>query len=953
MRGVRIKRDVFRRGRGRKEKVKSAGNDFIEITGAKTHNLKNINLKIPKNKIVVISGISGSGKSSLAFDTLYAEGQRRYVESLSSYARQFLEQIQKPDVENITNLSPAIAIEEKGGTANPRSTVATTTEIHDFLRVLFARVGIPHCPECGRKIKGQSNDEIISDIMASFGGKVIEILSPVISGQKGSFKEFFIRLRKQGWTRVRIDGGDYALDEKIELVKNRKHSISVIVDRFKTERNRLAESLNASLNLSDGKCEVVSGKESKLYSIHHACPSCNISVGEISPRSFSFNSPYGACPECSGLGTVLTVDEDLVISADLSISEGAVVPWFDPVTTRTHRWKHAAQGYYYGKLEEAAEKYGVPTDVKWKDLTEKQKKFILHGASPLNGFSSPYEGLVNHIKRRFRTTESDYVREEIMRKYMRKNVCPLCAGKRLKKESLSVLINGKSIADACAFSVKDAKEFFVGLSFVGAAQKIALPLMKEINSRLSFISGVGLDYLTLSRRTSTLSRGEAQRIRLATQIGSGLSGVLYVLDEPTIGLHQRDIKRLLSNLFQLRDTGNTVCVVEHEETIIRAADWLVDLGPGAGLNGGSVVFSGTAKEIVKSRKSVTGRYLRSPLKIRIPERRKPRGFLKIKGAAQYNLKNINVEIPLGVFVCVTGVSGSGKSTLIEEILLKSLKRKLYGSREVPGKHGGIEGFERLDKVLLIDQSPIGRTPRSNPATYTKAWDEIRSVFAGMPLSKARGYKPGQFSFNVRKGRCQACRGDGVMRVEMNFLPDVYVTCDVCGGKRYSGETLEVTYKGKNIHDVLEMSITEGLSFFSAHKRIQKKLKVLNEVGLGYLKLGQSATTLSGGEAQRVKLSRELSKTATGRTLYFLDEPTTGLHFADIEKLLGVLHNLVAKGNSMIVIEHNMDIIKTADWLVDLGPEGGDKGGYVVAEGTPGEVAKNGSSHTGKYLGKVL
>jgi len=933
--------------------VKRAKDDFIEITGARTHNLKNINLKIPKNKLVVISGISGSGKSSLAFDTLYAEGQRRYVESLSAYARQFLEQIQKPDVENITNLSPAIAIEEKGGTANPRSIVATTTEIHDFLRVLFARVGIPHCPKCGRIIRGQSVDEIISDITRTFGGKMIEILSPLVAGRKGSFKELFPRLRKQGWTRVRIDGSDYGLDEEIKLEKNKKHSIFAVVDRFKTERSRLAESLNAALNLSDGKCEVISGKENKLYSTHHACPSCNISTGEISPRSFSFNSPYGACPECSGLGTVLTVDEDLVINGNLSIGEGAVVPWFDPVTTRTHRWKHAARGYYYGKLEEAAEKYGIPTDIPWKNLSEKQKDFILYGSSRLSEYSSPYEGLVDHIKRRFSKTESDFVREEIMKKYMRKKVCPLCVGKRLKKECLSVLIEGKSIADVCEISVKEAKEFFGKLSFSGAGQKIAAPLLKEINSRLSFISGVGLDYLTLSRRTSTLSRGEAQRIRLATQIGSGLSGVLYVLDEPTIGLHQRDIMRLLMNLFQLRDTGNSVCVVEHDETIIRAADWLVDLGPGAGIHGGSVVFSGTAKQMEKDRKSVTGKYLREPLKIKIPERRKSRGFIRIKGAAQYNLKNIDVEIPLGVFACVTGVSGSGKSTLIEEILIKSLRQKLYGSRELPGKHREIEGFQMLDKVILIDQSPIGRTPRSNPATYTKAWDEIRSVFAEMPLARARGYKPGQFSFNVRKGRCQACVGDGVMKVEMNFLPDVYVTCDVCGGKRYNGETLEVTYKGKSIYDVLEMSVNDALLFFSAHKHIQKKLKVLDEVGLGYLKLGQSALTLSGGEAQRVKLSRELSKTATGRTLYFLDEPTTGLHFADIEKLLGVLHNLVAKGNSMIVIEHNMDIIKTADWLVDLGPEGGDKGGYVIAAGTPEEVAKNKSSYTGKYLQKGL
>ena len=928
-------------------------NDYIEVTGARTHNLKNINLKIPKNRLVVICGVSGSGKSSLAFDTLYAEGQRRYVESLSAYARQFLERLQKPDVDNITNLSPAIAIEEKGGASNPRSIVATTTEIHDFLRVLFARVGIPHCPICGREIKGQSPDEIIADVMNVFKGKIIEVLAPVVSGKKGVFKELFSRLRAQGFETVRIDGSDYSLEEDLDIKKNRTHDIFVLVDRFSVEKTRLTDSLNTALNLGDGKCEIVSGEIKKLYSIHHSCPHCNVSIGEISPRLFSFNSPYGACPECSGLGTVLSVDVDLVINENLSIDEGAVIPWFDPITTRTHRWKGAARGYYYGKLEEACRRRGIPTDVEWKKLPKRHRDFILYGREFVNGYGSPYIGVINQVKERFERTESDFVREEIMRKYMRKKVCPKCGGKRLKKEALSVLIGGKSIADVCELSVAAAKKFFGKLSFSGSGAKIAAPLLKEITDRLNFISSVGLDYLTLSRPTNTLSRGEAQRIRLATQIGSGLSGVLYVLDEPTIGLHQRDIARLLENLVRLRELGNTVCVVEHEEAIIRAADWAVELGPGAGNFGGKVVFSGAFTQFLKSRKSITAGYLRRRIRPFVQARRKPRGFLKILGASQYNLKNIDVDIPLGVFVCVTGVSGSGKSTLIEEILMKALRRSLSSSKEIPGRHREIIGMERIDKAIEIDQSPIGRTPRSNPATYTKAWDEIRKVFAEAPLSRARGYKPGQFSFNMKSGRCPACKGDGVIKVEMNFLPDVYVKCDVCGGKRYKEETLEVTYRGKNIYEVLEMTVREALSFFHNHKHIQRKLKVLDDVGLGYLKLGQPATTLSGGEAQRVKLSRELSKIGTGRTLYFLDEPTTGLHFADIENLLKVLHSLVAKGNTVIVIEHNLDVIKTADWIIDLGPEGGDAGGFLVASGTPEEVSSAEESYTGKFLRKKL
>ncbi|MCD6423626.1 MAG: excinuclease ABC subunit UvrA [Elusimicrobia bacterium] len=925
----------------------------MEIKGARTHNLKNINVKIPKNKLVVITGVSGSGKSSLAFDTLYAEGQRRYVESLSAYARQFLEQLQKPDVDSITNLSPAIAIEEKGTLTNPRSIVATTTEIADFLRVLFARVGIPHCPNCGRVIKGQSIDEIVSDVLDNFSDKTIKILAPLVKGKKGTFEELFLRLRKQGFVKVFIDENLYNLDEDIKLNKNKKHTISVVVDELEVEKSRLTESLNAALKLADGICEVRAEDIQKIYSIHHACPVCKISIGEISPRTFSFNSPYGACPKCSGLGTVLRVAEDLIINENLSIEEGAVLPWIDPITTRTHRWKGAARGYYYGKLEEACEKLKIPTDVKWKNLPKKYKDFILYGTTELYDYGSPFIGVIKQIEDRFYKTDSEFVKEEIMKRYMRREICPVCKGKRLKKESLAVKIKGLSIADICDFSVLRALEFFERIEFKGADKKIAQPLLKEIISRLKFIESVGLDYLTLSRPISTLSRGEAQRIRLATQIGSNLSGIIYVLDEPTIGLHQRDIHRLLSNLIQLKNYGNTVCVVEHEATIIRSADHIIDLGPGAGEKGGMVVFTGTPQEVLKSRKSLLRKYLSQAPIQRKKIRRRPLGFIKVVGASQYNLKNIDVEFPLGVFVCVTGVSGSGKSTLVEEILIKGLKKKLYNSSEIPGRHRDIIGTDRIDKVLAIDQTPIGRTPRSNPATYTKVWDEIRAVFASMPLARARGYKPGQFSFNVKSGRCEACKGDGVKKVEMHFLPDIFVTCDVCGGKRYTQETLEVTYKGKNIFDVLEMSVDEAFEFFSAHKKIQQKLKVLKDVGLGYIKLGQSATTLSGGEAQRVKLSRELSRPPTGRTLYFLDEPTTGLHFADIEKLLKVLHRLVDRGNTVIVIEHNMEIIKTADWIIDLGPEGGEKGGEVVACGTPEEIAKNRNSHTGFFLRKEL
>ncbi|PIV18549.1 MAG: excinuclease ABC subunit UvrA [Elusimicrobia bacterium CG03_land_8_20_14_0_80_50_18] len=922
--------------------------DDIVIVRARTHNLKGINLNIPKNSFVVICGLSGSGKSSLAFDTLYAEGQRRYVESLSSYARQFLEQLQKPDVESISNLSPAIAIEEKGGSANPRSTVATSTEIHDFMRVLFARAGIPHCPKCGRVIKGFSPDEIISDILSSHEGKEIELRSNVVSGRKGSFTDLFLKLRKEGFASLMVDGRAAELEGDIVLDKKKKHDISVIIDRFRAGKERLTDSLNAALALSGGVCELVAGKTVKTYSVHHACTRCGLSVKDLSPRAFSFNSPYGACPECTGLGEVMTVDEALAVNADLSIEEGALIPWFSPITTRTHRWVRAAAGYYQAKLDEACSIMKIPMDVKWKKLSKQQREFLLHGSLPLLKSASPYKGLAASLKERFSSTESDFVREEISRLYMRKQLCPVCLGKRLKDEILAVQIGGKSIADVCDMPVSEVIKFFSALSFSGSAAKIAAPLLKEINSRLSFISGVGLGYLTLSRSTRTLSRGEAQRIRLATQIGSGLSGVLYVLDEPTIGLHQKDIHALMLNLMKLKETGNSVIVVEHEEAVMLAADWIIELGPGAGALGGEVVFEGTPSGMLKSAKSLTGKYIRNSLTVK-KTKKQNRGFIRIKGAKQFNLKNIDADIPLGVLTCVTGVSGSGKSTLIEDILMRSLRKKLTGSREEPGSHSAIEGFEKIDKALVIDQSPIGRTPRSNPVTYTKAWDEIRALFAAMPLAKSRGYKAGQFSFNVKSGRCAACGGDGLIKVEMNFLPDVYVKCDVCEGRRYSAETLEVTFKGQSIHDVLEMSVNQAIDFFAAHKKIMSKLKMLQNVGLGYLKLGQSAVTLSGGEAQRVKLSRELAKSATGRTLYFLDEPTTGLHFADIEKLLAVLVGLTEKGNTVVVIEHNMDVIKTADWIIDLGPGGGESGGRLLFQGAPEDILSCKGSFTGQYL----
>jgi len=941
---------------------------YIYIKGAKQHNLKNIEVKIPKNKLVVITGLSGSGKSSLAFDTIFAEGQRRYIESLSSYARQFLGQYEKPDVESILGLSPTIAIQQKGVPHNPRSTVGTMTEIYDYMRLLFARVGKPYCYKCGRPIKSQTKEEIFQQIMMLPKFSEILILAPVVEGKKGVFRELFERLRIQGFIRVRVDGDIYLLDEEIKLSRYKRHTIDVVIDRIViVEKNsrRIKDSLEVGLKVGHGLVKVLTenkpvchntGKKELKFSLAFACPYCGISIEEISPRIFSFNSPYGACPECSGLGEKLEVAEDLVIpDTNLTLEEGAILPWSNPITNRRHRWKNTAKNYYYKMLEDVCDYYNIPMDKPFRKLSKKHREIILYGSlEAIYDDGSFYEGVIKQLERRYYETESDFVKEEIMSKYMRKRICPLCKGKRLKKESLSVKIGDKNIAEISNFSVKRAIDFFSRIEFSDQDKIIAKPILKEIFSRLNFLYNVGLSYLTLSRTSSTLSGGEAQRINLATQIGSGLSGVLYILDEPTIGLHQRDNRRLIDTLFNLRDMDNTLIVVEHDEETIRSADWIIDLGPGAGINGGEVIFSGNLKDLINKEESLTGRYLSGKLKIKyFKKRRIPKGYIKITGCQEHNLKNITVEFPLGVFICVTGVSGSGKSTLIDDILWRIAAKKLYGLKELPGRYDEIYGFENIDKVIKVDQSPIGRTPRSNPATYTKVFDLIRDFYSQLPLSRARGYKAGRFSFNVQGGRCEACKGDGVKKIEMHFLPDVYVTCDICKGKRFNEETLDVTYKGKNVSDVLDMTVEEAIEFFYNFPKIREKLLTLWEVGLSYIKLGQPATTLSGGEAQRIKLSRELSKRATGKTLYILDEPTTGLHFADVEKLLNVLHKLVDKGNTVIVIEHNMDVIKTADYIIDLGPEGGESGGRVVATGTPEEVSKIKDSYTGQFLKKYL
>ncbi len=941
-----------------------AAKKYIFIKGAAAHNLKNIDVKIPRDQLVVITGVSGSGKSTLAFDTLYAEGQRRYVESLSAYARQFLGQMDKPEVEYIEGLSPAIAIEQKSAGKNPRSTVATVTEIHDYLRLLYARAGDPHCYKCGKVIAAQAPEQMVDELMNLAVGTRLYLMAPVVVGRKGEHKNEFERLRRAGFTRVMVDGGEYELENDIKLDKNKKHTVYAVVDRLvikEQSTRRLADSLETALALSEGVALArvfnETGTEDRVFSKHFACSDCNISYPEISPRLFSFNNPYGMCPGCGGLGFTLEVDEELVVPDDtLSLSEGAILPY-----------RRDADSYIWQYLKSLARQLRFDLDTPWRELPQRVRDILLFGSDGrrfnmryerdgrVYQFVHEIEGVIPRLKRLYRETHSEEAREFYYGRFFRKDPCPACGGARLRPEALAVTVGGKNIAETCRLAVTEALEFFKNLELAGNKAIIAKEVIKELATRLGFLVDVGLEYLTLDRAAPTLSGGEAQRIRLATQVGSGLVGVTYILDEPTIGLHRRDNERLLRTLFSLRDLGNTVVVVEHDEQTIRAADYVIDLGPGAGIHGGSVVASGPPPRIEDSKKSITGRYLRGDARIPTPGTRRPGNgvALTLRGARHNNLKNIDVPFPLRTLICVTGVSGSGKSSLVSETLYPVLKRRLYRSPVRPGAYADVEGLDHLDKVIEIDQQPIGRTPRSNPATYTKVFDPIRQLFGELPESKARGYKPGRFSFNVPGGRCDACDGDGIIKVEMHFLPDVYIPCEVCKGKRYNRETLEVKYKGKNVADVLAMTVEEALAFFDAHPKIKRILQTLYDVGLGYVELGQPAPTLSGGEAQRVKLSRELAKRATGRTVYFLDEPTTGLHFDDVKKLLAVLQKLVDAGNTVIVIEHNLDVVKNADFIIDLGPAGGDAGGYLVAAGTPEKVARNRKSYTGKYLKKVL
>ena len=942
--------------------------DALVVRGAREHNLKNIDVELPRNALVVITGLSGSGKSSLAFDTIYAEGQRRYVESLSAYARQFLGLMDKPDVDAIEGLSPAISIEQKTAGANPRSTVGTITEIYDYLRLLWARTGTPHCPNDGTPVERQSASQITDLVLEWPEGTKIEVLAPLVRGRKGEFRDEFEAMRKQGFVRVRVDGETYDLADVPKLNRRQNHEIAIVVDRLvvrATDRGRLADSIETALKTTDGVVEVVrqSGSpRSRLFSERYACPKCGLSLPELEPRQFSFNSPYGACPECSGLGTRREVNADLVLGEkSLSILEGVVLPWGEP------------SGYLRKVVLPAlARTYKFDLNSPWSDLAPAVQKILLTGAPGKTityqyaserwhgSYESGWKGVLDHVEKRYRETASDAVREQL-EQYMVEQPCPACGGRRLKPESLSVLVAGKSIGDVVALAVRESLEFFSKVPLRGNGRpgldpEISRPILKEVIDRLRFLVDVGLDYLTLDRSAATLSGGEAQRIRLATQIGSRLVGVLYILDEPSIGLHQRDNARLLATLRELRDLGNTVLVVEHDEETIRAADYVVDLGPRAGRHGGEVVAAGPLNDVLQHPDSLTARYLRGELRIPLPPRRRVAQlgrFLRVVGAKHHNLKDLTVEFPLGLFVAVTGVSGSGKSTLVTDILYQSLARHFYRAKVVPGAHDRLEGLDHVDKVIDIDQSPIGRTPRSNPATYTGLFTPIRELFTYLPESKLRGYGPGRFSFNVKGGRCEACQGDGLVKVEMHFLPDVYVPCEVCKGRRYNRETLEVRYKGKSIADVLDLTVADALDFFEHQPRIRTKLELLNDVGLGYIHLGQSATTLSGGEAQRVKLATELAKRDTGRTLYILDEPTTGLHFEDVRLLLEVLHRLVDKGNTVVVIEHNLDVVKTADWVIDLGPEGGELGGRVVAEGPPEKIVQSKASHTGQFLRKVL
>lgn len=936
---------------------------MIKIKGASEHNLKGIDIDIPRDEFVVLTGLSGSGKSSLAFDTIYAEGQRRYMESLSSYARQFLGQMEKPDVESISGLPPAISIDQKTTNRNPRSTVGTVTEIYDYFRLLYARVGIPHCPKCGKEIKRQTVDQMVDEIMKLPENTKLQLLAPVVRGRKGEHVKVFEKAKKSGYVRVVADGNMYDLSEEIKLEKNKKHNIEIVVDRLVVREGvekRMSESIENVLQLSNGLLMVdVIGAEVINFSQSFSCPDCGISIDEIEPRSFSFNNPFGACHICHGIGYKMEFAPELMIPDwSLSIAEGAIaVLGWQSVTDKG--------SYTRCMMEAVAKEYGFDLTTPFEDYTEEVRDIILNGTrgkkvevhyvGQRGGgvYHVEFEGLIKNVERRYRETGSDSTKQEY-ETFMRITPCSECGGKRLKKESLAVTVGDKNIAELCEYSIRDLKNFVDELHLTDMQMQIGRLILKEIKSRLGFLVDVGLDYLCLSRATGTLSGGEAQRIRLATQIGSGLVGVAYILDEPSIGLHQRDNDKLIRTLKNLKDLGNTLIVVEHDEDTMLAADYVVDIGPGAGEHGGEVIAAGSAQDIMKSETSITGAYLSRRIVIPVPDKRRtPSGYLKVTGARENNLKNINVEFPLGVFTCVTGVSGSGKSSLVNEILYKSLARTLNRARCIPGKHKDIQGMEQLDKVINIDQSPIGRTPRSNPATYTGVFDMIRDLFASTSDAKAKGYKKGRFSFNVKGGRCEACRGDGIIKIEMNFLPDVYVPCEVCGGKRYNRETLDVKYKGKSIFDVLDMTVEEALEFFKNVPTIHRKIQTMYDVGLSYVKLGQPSTTLSGGEAQRIKLATELSKRSTGKTIYILDEPTTGLHFADVHKLIEILHRLAEGGNSVVVIEHNLDVIKTADYIIDIGPEGGEKGGTVIASGTPEKIAANPDSYTGKYIEKML
>ena len=937
----------------------------IRIRGANEHNLKNVDVDIPRNALVVFTGLSGSGKSSLAFDTIYAEGQRRYMESLSSYARQFLGQMEKPNVEKIEGLSPAISIDQKSTNRNPRSTVGTVTEIYDYFRLLYARIGIPHCPNCGKEIKKQSVDQMVDQIMALPEGTRLQLLAPVVRGRKGRHEKVLERAARSGYVRVRIDGNLYELAEDIQLDKNIKHNIEIVVDRLIVKpgiERRLTDSIENVLNLSEGLLfvdRVGSDEEMLTFSQSFSCPDCGVSIDEIEPRSFSFNNPFGACPECYGLGYKMEFDSDLMIpDRTLSINQGAIT---------VLGWQSCQQPGSFANaiLQALAKEYHFDLDTPFGEYPQKIQDILLHGTGGKEvlvyyegqrgkgQYPIAFEGLIRNVERRYRETGSDATKQEY-ETFMRITPCRLCKGQRLKKEALAVTVCGKNIYEITSMFIGELSQFLQDMKLTAQQELIGSQILKEIRARVGFLIDVGLDYLSLSRATGTLSGGEAQRIRLATQIGSGLVGVCYILDEPSIGLHQRDNDKLLATLKNLRDLGNTLIVVEHDEDTMRAADYIVDVGPGAGSHGGQIVASGTVEEIMNTPESITGQYLSGAKKIPVPEtRRKPTGWLTVRGAEENNLKKIDVKFPLGVFTCVTGVSGSGKSSLVNEILYKHLARDLNRARCIPGKHAAIDGIEQLDKVIAIDQSPIGRTPRSNPATYTGVFDMIRDLFASTSDAKAKGYKKGRFSFNVKGGRCEACGGDGIIKIEMHFLPDVYVPCEVCGGKRYNRETLDVKYKGKSIYDVLDMTVEEALTFFENVPSIQRKIQTLYDVGLSYVKLGQPSTELSGGEAQRIKLAAELSRRSTGRTIYILDEPTTGLHFADVQKLIEILHRLAEGGNTVVVIEHNLDVIKTADYLIDIGPEGGMRGGTVIAKGTPEEVAENPASYTGYYVKKML